>query len=55
MLRKITQEIEEYMSQETEIADGVKFSAYKTIRRIGLFKNHYYPTGKFDSQDNMKY
>lgn len=35
--------------------EGYEFSAYKLIRRIGLYKAQIYPTGKFDSQGNYKY
>ena len=55
MLKKIIQEIESYRNEEIELSDGISFSAYKVIRRVNLFKNQVYPTGKFDSQENYKF
>ncbi len=55
MLQKLSKEIEDYRSGSIQLADGVPFSAYKLLRRIGHFKNHYYPTGNVDSQGCYKY
>ena len=55
MLSKIIAEIESYKNDEVEISDGVNFSTYKVIRRVNLFKNQVYPTGRFDSQENYKF
>ena len=55
MLSKIKKELEDYRNDSIEITDGYTFSMYKTIRRISLYKNQIYPTGKIDSQGNYKY
>ncbi len=52
---KITKEINDYRYKEVELFEGYSFSAHKLLRRISLYKTHTYPTGKFDSQGNMKY
>lgn len=55
MISKITKEIDAYLNQSIDIFEGYSFSPYRLLRRIGLYKNHIYPTGKFDSQGNYKY
>src|SRR3990167_6565230 len=55
MLDKITQELNSYRNKSTEIVESYKFNAYKLNRRISLYKNQIYPTGKIDSQGNYKY
>ena len=55
MISKIKKEIESYKSHNVEIGEGMRYSAYKTIRRISMFQNEYYPTGKTDSQGNYKF
>ena len=55
MLKQIIEEIENYKSAAYEMEEGYEFSAYKLLRRIGLYKAQIYPTGKFDSQGNYKY
>lgn len=55
MIDKIKKEINDYKTGSIEICDGYSYSAYKLIRRILLFKNKIYPTGKTDSQGNYKY
>jgi hypothetical protein len=55
VVKKISEEISNYKSSSYEMFDGYSFSAYKLIRRIGLYKNQIYPTGKLDSQGNYKY
>ena len=55
MIKKIQEEVENYKNNTYEMLDGYTFSAYKLLRRIGLYKAQVYPTGKFDSQNNYKY
>src|SRR3990167_2217287 len=55
IIKRITEELDSYNTGIVYIAESIPFSAWKLIRRIGWFKNHHYPTGKFDSQHNIKY
>jgi len=55
MIKKIQNEIDTYKNQSYTMLDGYSFSAYKLLRRIGLYKAQVYPNGKFDSQNNYKY
>ena len=55
MLKKISEEIASYQQGSINLVDGIDFSTYKMIRRISLYKNQVYPTGKLDSQGNYKY
>lgn len=55
VLRKIEDEIKEFVEGQTEIHDGFNFSQWKLIRRIVLYMNQVYPKGKLDSQGNYKY
>lgn len=42
----MTGEIHEYINGTTQLDDNVPFSEYKLKKRIQMFKNRYYPTGK---------
>ena len=55
ILKTIKDEIQNYEDGMVPICEGYAFSAYKLNRRITLFKNNIYPTGKLDSQGNYKY
>lgn len=55
MIKKIQEELENYKNNTYKMLDGYSFSAYKLLRRIGLYKAQIYPNGKFDSQGNYKY
>jgi len=56
MIKKsIQREIQNYINGQVEISEGYHFSAYKTIKRIMLYQNCIYPTGKIDSQGKYKY
>jgi hypothetical protein len=55
MIEKITKEIENYKNNTYEMLDGYSFSAFRLLRRIGLYKAQVYPKGKLDSQGNYKY
>lgn len=52
---KIEKEISNFTSGSSEISPGVQFSQWNLARRILLFANQVYPTGKTDSQGNYKY
>lgn len=51
----IEKEIDSYLNGTVEISEGHPFSQYKLVKRIMLFANQIYPTGKTDSQGNYKY
>lgn len=51
----IIKEIDSYRNNSYEMFEGYNFSAYKLLRRIGLYKAQIYPKGKTDSQGNYKY
>lgn len=53
--RQIENEIQDYFGGLVNISPDYDFSQPKLIRRISLFENHIYPTGKTDSQGNYKY
>jgi len=55
MIKKIQEEINNYKNNSYEMLDGYTFSAFKLLRRIGLYKAQVYPKGKLDSQGNYKY
>jgi len=48
-------EITQYLTETVPISEDHEFSEYKLKRRISLFENKIYPTGKFDKQGNYKY
>lgn len=48
-------EIHEYLNGTIEIAEGVQYSEHRLKRRIALFENRTYPTGKTDKQGRYKY
>lgn len=52
---QIEREIQQYLTEVVNVGEGHDFSQYKLVRRISLFENRIYPTGKFDSQGNYKY
>ena len=54
VITRIKEELESYDNGTVDLFDGVPFSASKLVRRINLYKNQIYPTGKFDSQGNDK-
>ena len=52
---QIQQEISQYLTETVSIGENYQYSQYRLIRRIILFENHIYPSGKWDSQGNYKY
>ena len=51
----IKNEIDQYINGFVQISEGYQFSQYKLIKRIVLYQNNVYPTGKIDSQGKYKY
>ena len=54
-IKLIEEEVSNYIEGQTPITEGNYFSQYKLVKRIGLYANQIYPTGKLDSQGNYKY
>lgn len=52
---QIEKEIQQYLTQVVTICDSYDYSQAKLIKRISLFENKIYPTGKFDKQSNYKH
>lgn len=55
LMSQMETEIQQYLNDTVSISENYDFSQAKLIRRIHLFENHIYPTGKFDKQGNYKY
>jgi len=53
--KSIQMEIENYLTGKVEISEGYTFSQYALIKRIMLYSNGIYPTGKIDKQGKYKY
>jgi hypothetical protein len=51
----ITGEINEYIFGTTHIGDGIPYSEYKLKKRIQLFKNKHYPTGKITEDGDYEH
>lgn len=52
---QLSREIQNYLEQTVNIGENYDFSQSRLVRRISLFENHIYPTGKFDKQGRYKY
>lgn len=55
LARQIEREVTDYLTRPVSIGQDHDFSQHALVRRIGIFENHIYPTGKFDAQGNYKY
>ena len=55
IIKTIESELDNYLNKDIDLSDGVKFSQAKLVKRISLFQNQIYKTGKKDSQGNYKY
>jgi len=53
--KSIKNEIDQYINGSVTISEGYSFSQYKLIKRIMLYANGIYPTGKIDKQGKYKY
>lgn len=51
----ITSEIHEYMFGVTHIDENIPYSEYKLKKRIQLFKNRHYPTGKISEDGDYEH
>ncbi len=51
----IKKEIDNYRRGYVELSPEVKFSQHKLVKRISLFQNRTYSSGKLDSQGDYKY
>jgi len=52
---QITKEIDTFLEKDIDLAEGYNYNQYKLIRRLNLYMNKFYPTGKIDSQGDYKY
>jgi hypothetical protein len=52
---QIENEIRDYFDRTVNLSDNNEYSQARLVRRISLFENQVYPTGKFDGQDNYKF
>lgn len=52
---QIESEINQYLTETVAVSEDQDYSEHKLKRRISLFENKVYPTGKFDKQGNYKY
>jgi hypothetical protein len=52
---QIEEELRQYLTETVAVSEDYEYSQAKLVRRISLFENHIYPTGKFDKQGNYKY
>lgn len=48
-------EISDYFTKDVSVGQDHAYSQHRLVRRISLFENKIYPTGKFDKQGNYKY
>lgn len=55
LAKQIENEIQTYLTGTVTISEDNEYSQPKLVRRISLFENHIYPSGKFDSQGNYKF
>jgi hypothetical protein len=51
----INHEVTQYMLGTRQVKDGVPFSQYRLIRRIGIFQNRHLPKGKVTKQGHYRY
>lgn len=53
--KQISQEIDSFTNNSVDISEGISFSQYKIVKRISLYQNQVYLSGKTDSQGRYKY
>lgn len=51
----MTSEIHEYINGVTHIGENIPYSEYKLKKRIQMFKNKYYPTGKITDDGDYEH
>lgn len=52
---QMEREINDYFTTQVNISQNYLFSQADLVKRIAMFENRQYPTGKFDSQGNYKF
>lgn len=55
VLDSMTSEIHEYIHGVTHIGDNIPYSEYKLKKRIHMFKNKHYPTGKITEDGDYEH
>jgi len=55
VLDNMTGEIHEYISGITHLDENIPYSEYKLKRRIQMFKNKFYPTGKITADGDYEH
>jgi len=55
VLDNMTGEIHEYISGVTHLDENIPYSEYKLKRRIQMFKNKFYPTGKITADGDYEH
>ena len=55
IVQRIEKEIDDYLNGSVEVSEGVRFSQHRLVRRIRLFENQTYPTGKVTKSGEYKY
>ncbi len=48
-------EIDSFLHYNVQISEGYKFNQYKLVKRLMLYQNNVYPTGKLTSQGDYKF
>lgn len=51
----ITSEVHEYINGSTQIGENIPFSEHKLKKRIQMFKNKHYPTGKISEDGDYEH
>lgn len=54
VFKLIESEIRSYLSDKIEISEGYKFNQYRLVKRLMLYQNRVYPTGKLTKQGDYK-
>lgn len=52
---QIEKELQDYFTGKVQVSPDYNFSQPKLVRRISLFENHIYPTGKFTKAGDYKF
>jgi len=55
IFNQLDTEINSFLYQSVQISEGYKFNQYLLVKRIMLYQNNHYPTGKLTSQGDYKY
>ena len=55
IIQQTEREINSFLNDSAEISEDYRFSQYKTVKRIMIYLNGIFPSGKVDSQGFYKY